>query len=130
MRMAFLQASPTKHDEPDLGKDVVFHRAQPDAADRAEEAHRDNENDRERQGPALVKRRQQQEDKQNAEREDVDRAIAGELLLQRHFRPLGGEARRQAFLREPVDRGQSVTRAGARRQAGRSGPRPETCYTG
>ena len=104
-----------EHDEADLGEDVVLHRAQPDAADRAEQTHRDDQNDRERQRPAFVKRREEKEDEENAERENVDRAVAGEFLLQRHLGPLGGEARGQNFFRETFDGSQRVARAGAGR---------------
>src|SRR5205823_6908620 len=82
-----LTSESDQDDKADLGEDVIFHRAEPDAADRAEQTHWDNENDRERQRPAFVKCRQEQKDEQNAERENVDRAVAGELLLQRDLRP-------------------------------------------
>ena len=44
-----------------------------------------------------------EEDEQHAERENVRRAVAGELLLQRHLRPFVGEACRQSFFRELLD---------------------------
>src|SRR5204862_2577165 len=83
-------------------------------ADRAEQTHWDNENDRERQRPAFVKCRQEQEDEQNAERENVDCAVAGELLLQRDLRPVRRETGGQNLLREAIDGGEGVAGAGAR----------------
>src|SRR5204862_2171954 len=84
-------------------------------ADRAEQTHWDNENDRERQRPAFVKCRQEQEDEQNAERENVDCAVAGELLLQRDLRPVRRETGGQSFFREAIDGREGVARAGAGR---------------
>ena len=104
-----------EHDKADLREDVVLHRAQPDAADRAEQTHRDDEDDRERQRPAFVERREEKEDEENAERENVDRAVAGELLLQRDLGPFRGETRGQSFFRETFNGGERVTRACARR---------------
>src|SRR5207302_7619756 len=48
-----------QHDKTDLSEDVVFHRTQPDTVDRAEQTHRDDQNDRERQRPTFVKGREQ-----------------------------------------------------------------------
>src|SRR4029077_7525762 len=90
-----LASESDQHNEADLGEDVVLHRAQPDAVDRAEQTHRDDENDGERQRPAFVQSGKQEEDEQHAERENVNRAIAGELLLERDLGPFRGEAGRQ-----------------------------------
>ena len=114
-----LAGEPDEHDKADLGEDVVFHRAQPDTADRAEQTHRDDENDRERQRPAFVERREQKKDEQNAERENVNRAVAGELLLERYFGPFGREAGRQNFFRETFDGWRARRRCSRRVRAGR-----------
>ena len=92
-----------KHDEADLGEDVVLHRAQPDAADRAEDAHRHDEDDRQWQRPAFVLRREQEEDEENAERENVDARVAGDLLLEGDLGPFGREARGQILFGQALD---------------------------
>src|SRR5207244_11048498 len=81
-----------QHDKTDLSEDVVFHRTQPDTVTRAEQTNRDDKNDGERQRPTFVKRREQKENEEDAERENVNRAVAGELLLERYLSPLSGEA--------------------------------------
>src|SRR5207244_8147111 len=90
-----LASESDEHNEADLREDVVFHRAEPDTVDRAEQTHRDNENDCEGQRPAFVKGREQKKNEQNTERENENRAIAGELLLQRYLGPFGGNAGRK-----------------------------------
>jgi len=95
-----LTSEPDEHNEPDLREDVVLHRAEPDTVDRAEQTHRDDKNDRERQRPTFVKRREQQENEQNAKRENVNRAVARESLLERYLRPLGREAAGQNLFSE------------------------------
>src|SRR6266446_10108155 len=99
-----------------LSKDVVLHRAQPDTVDRAEQAHRDDENDRERERPAFVKGGEQEKNEQNAERENINRAVAGERLLERDLRPFGGETGGQNLFGETFDRCQRVTGARAGRR--------------
>src|SRR5207302_9119620 len=110
-----LASESDEHNEADLGEDVVLHRAEPDTVDRAEQTHRDNENDCERQRPAFVKGREQKKNEQNAEREDVKRAVAREFLLQRDFRPFSREAGGQNLLRETVNGCERVASARTRR---------------
>src|SRR6266436_1680728 len=86
-----LTSQPNKHNKADLREDVVLHRTQPDTVDRTEQTHGDDENDCEWQRPALVKRREQQKNEQNAKRENVNRAVACELLLQCDLCPFGRE---------------------------------------
>ncbi len=116
-----------QHDEADLREDVVLHRAQPNAADRAEQAHRHDENDGERQRPALVKRGEHQEDEEHAERENVDRAVAGEFLLQRDLRPFGRETAWAEFPSRDVRPPRARRPCSRPARAGRSDPPPETC---
>src|SRR5437899_7606344 len=111
-----LTSQPNKHNEADLRKDVVLHRTQPDTVDRAEQAHGDNQNDCEWQRPALVKRREQKKNEQNAKRENVNRAVAGEFLLQRNLRPFCRETGRQNLFRETVNGCERVATARARRR--------------
>ena len=87
-----LAGKPNEHNETDLREDIILHRAQPDTVDRAEQTHWDDENDGEWQRPAFVKRREQKKNEQDAEREDVNRTVAGEPLLQGYLRPLSREA--------------------------------------
>ena len=69
IRMAFLAARPIKHDQADLGEDVVVHLHQPDPRDRRQQAHGDDQNDRQRQRPAFILRRQHQEHEDHRQRE-------------------------------------------------------------
>src|SRR6266481_9750994 len=109
-----LTSQPNKHNKADLREDVVLHRTQPDTVDRTEQTHGDDENDCEWQRPALVKRREQQKNEQNAKRENVNRAVACELLLQCDFCPLGREAGRQNLFSETFNSGKRLATAGAR----------------
>src|SRR5204862_1940926 len=86
-----LTGESNQHNEPDLGKDVVLHRTQPNTVDRAEETHGNDQNDCEWQRPTLIKRGEQQKNEQNAKRENVNRAVACELLLQCDLCPFGRE---------------------------------------
>jgi hypothetical protein len=58
-----------QHDQADLGEDVVVAAGQPHAGDRGQQAHRHDQDHRQRQGPAFVLRRQHQEHQQHAQRE-------------------------------------------------------------
>src|SRR6266436_6211935 len=109
-----LTSEPDEHNEPDLREDIVLHRAEPDTVDRAEQTHRDDKNDRERQRPAFVKRREQQENEQNAKRENENRAVAREFLLERYLRPLSREAGRQNLFSETFNGGKRLAAARAR----------------
>src|SRR4026207_2113192 len=59
-----------QHDEADLGEDVVVHVPQPHASDGAEQTHRHNQNDGERQTPAFVLGGEREKHEQHAEREN------------------------------------------------------------
>src|SRR6266404_8081444 len=104
----------SEHNDPDLREDVVLHGAEPDTVDRTEETHGDDQNDCERQRPAFVKRREQEENEQNAKWENVNRAIACELLLERDLRPLSREAGGQNLFGETFNGGERVATACAR----------------
>src|SRR5712671_2894000 len=108
-----LTSEPNEHNEPDLREDVVLHRAEPDTVDRTEQTHRDDQNDCKGQRPTFVKRREQQENKQNAKRENVNRAVARKFLLERYLRPLGREAGGQNLFGEPFDGGERLATARA-----------------
>src|SRR5205823_1243005 len=111
-----LTGKPDENDKADLCEDVVLHRAQPDTVDRTEQTHRNDQNDCEGQRPALVERREQQENEQNAKRENVNRAVAREFLLKRYLRPLSREAGGQNLFGEPFNGRERVATARARRR--------------
>ena len=64
--------------------------AEPDAGDGKEQAHRYDENDRQRQAEAFVLRGQHQEHKQDAQRININRRVAGEDALVAQLRPFRG----------------------------------------
>ncbi len=65
-----------QHEEADLREDVVVAAGQPDAGDRGQQRHRHDQDDAERQRPALVLRRQHDVDQQHAQREDQQHRVA------------------------------------------------------
>src|SRR5262249_12439064 len=72
---SILAGEADQNDKTDLGENVVVQgrrpeAAEPNAADGAEEAHRNNQDDGQGQGPAFVLGGEGQENKQNAERKD------------------------------------------------------------
>src|SRR5438445_10456695 len=84
-----LTSESDEHNEADLREDVVLHRAEPDTVDRAEQTHRDNENDCERQRRAFAKGREPKNNEPHTESENENRASAGELLMARYLGPFG-----------------------------------------
>ena len=70
-----------QHKEADLCEDVVVPLADPDAADRGEQAHGHNQDHARGRKQALVFRCQNQVDKEDADREDNQGGIAGQDLL-------------------------------------------------
>ena len=67
--------------------------------ERRQHASRHHEHDRQRQRPALVLRRQHQEDQHDAEREDVDGGVAGRPLLEGDVRSIRSSCPRAASSR-------------------------------
>ncbi len=90
-----LGGQPDQHDQPDLGQDVVVASHEIHAQDGGEQAHGDDQDDRQRHHQALIVRREQQEDKEHGEREDHRRRVPGAFLLERELRPLIRESLRQ-----------------------------------
>ncbi len=78
-----------------MREDVVVEPRDPEAGNRRQQAHRHDEDDRERQRPALILRRQHEKHEHGAEHEDGGRRVAGENLLQRQLRPFEVHARRE-----------------------------------
>ena len=68
-----LRGQPDQHDEADLRQDVDVHPAHDQARHRGEQAHRHDQDDRERQRPALVLRREHEEDEEHRGAEDQQR---------------------------------------------------------
>ena len=90
-----LAGQPDQHEQADLSEDVVVAAREPHAGDRREQAHRHDQDDRERQEQAFILRRQHQEDEQHAEREDKQRRVAGQDLLVGQIGPFVAHALRQ-----------------------------------
>ena len=84
--MAFFAAKPDEHDEADLREDVVVHALDHDAGDRGEDAHRHDQDDRDRQRPAFVLRRQHEEDESTHSGKMKAAPVARQFLLERPFR--------------------------------------------
>ena len=82
----------------------------------AEEAKRQDEQYGERNRPALIQRRQAEEDGEQGEGIDVELLVAGALLFEREAGPFDGKARRQ-FGGEVLHGVHRITRAFARRGA-------------
>ena len=126
MRMAFLAARPTSTTKPTCTKMFTSmpYRARPHQ--RAEQAHRHDEDHRPRQRPALVQARQHEEDQHHPHREGAEGVVPqvaellelARLLLQvAHLGPLGGHVARQV-LAQPLHGRQGVAHAGpGQRQA-------------
>ena len=70
-----------QHDEADLGEDVHVHGPEQEPGHRGEQAHGHDEDDGERQSPALILGREQEEHEHDRGHEHEDGGVAGELLL-------------------------------------------------
>ena len=89
-----------QHHEADLGQDVdvLAHDAHADGG--REQAHRHDQDHRERQRPAAILRRQHQIDEQHTDREHIEAGIATRHLLIGQIGPFEGKAARQCFVGE------------------------------
>ena len=85
-------------------------------------AHRHDQDHHERQCEALVLGREHEEREQHAQREDPDRRVAGDQLLERELRPVERQAVRQLLPSELLERGLRLAgrepRCGAARDLG------------
>ena len=99
-------------DQPDLEVHVVGVRAQQRRQQHAEHAQRHHQNDRQRNGPALVERSQAQKHRQDREGIQNHRLRARQLFFTRLPGPLEAETGRQ-FRREILHLGHGDARAGA-----------------
>src|ERR1700677_4130775 len=84
-------------DKSDLGENIVVHSAGPDAQNGKKQAHGDNQDDGQGERPAFVERRQCQEDKEDAQREDEDGGVALQNFLVGQFRPFKADGGREFF---------------------------------
>ena len=100
--MAFLAASPIVVEQPDLEIDVVGLAEQQRREQRAEDADRHREHDRERDRPAFVERGEAQEDDEYRERIERGGLAARQTLLRGKSGPLVRVAGRQ-LLHQIVD---------------------------
>ena len=117
-----------QHQEADLRENVDVHLGDHDADDRAQQAHRHDEDDRQRQRPAFVLGRQHQEHQHDRQQEDPHRRVAGLQLQQRQLGPLG--AHRSAAIRSSAAVFQMRDRlagTGIRPGVGVDGGRRDTC---
>ena len=94
IRMAFLAAKPDQHDEADLRQDVDVHAAQQQPADRGQQAHRHDQDHRQRQRPAFVLRREQQEHEHHRGAEDEDGRCCPPASPGRRARSIRSRSRR------------------------------------
>src|SRR5258708_102289 len=87
-----------QHYEPDTREYVDIHLGNADARNRAEQAHRHDQDDSQGQRPALVLRGQHQEYHDHGAAKDDHGGIAGQQFEVRHVRPLVGHILRQLFI--------------------------------
>src|SRR5262249_18266086 len=78
-----------------LGQDVDRHAAREQAGDGGEQAHRQDQDDRERQLPAFVLRDEDEKDEERGGAEDEERGRAAQLLLESEGGPLERNALRK-----------------------------------
>ena len=88
IRIAFLHARPTSTIRPICVKMLLSLPLSHTPTMANKQAHRHDEDDRERQPEAFVLRRQHEKDEQDAERINIDRRVAGEDSLDRSVRSI------------------------------------------
>ena len=84
-----------QHHQADLHEDVDVAVREQHAGDGTEQAQRHDQDDRQRQRPAFVQRRQGQEDADHGQGEDVHRRVARPDLHEHQLRPLRLHGERQ-----------------------------------
>src|SRR5947207_1164499 len=111
-----LRGQPDQRDEADLRDEVVVQAPQPGAEEREGQAHRCDQDDRERQRPALVLGGMDEEYEEDAERKDEDRGVARELRLVGDVGPFDLHPGREHLRRQPLHGRQGRALAPARRR--------------
>ena len=123
IRIAFLAASPTSTTNPTCARMLTSMPAEQEAGDRGQQAHRHDQDHRERQRPALVLGRQQQEDEDDRGAEDEQRRCCRRASPGRRARSTRSRSRRAASRRRAAPSRPAPSRSSSR--AGwRPGPRP------
>ena len=96
-----LRGEPDGGEQPDLEVDVVREPAEERRRHRADDAERHDQHHRDRDGPALVQRREAEEDDEQRDGVQRRRVLAGEPLLEREPGPVEPDARPGAASRAP-----------------------------
>ena len=112
-----LAGQPDQHHQADLREDIVVAAGQPDAGQRGQDAHRDDQDHRQRQRQAFVLGSQHQEHQQHADREYPDAGIPRQYFLVGQVGPFEPDARRQRACRDPFGSGLGLRRRIAGRRA-------------
>ena len=124
IRMAFLVTMPVSRMTPSSEMRLSVRPVSQQAAEGADEGHRQREHDRERSHPALVQRDQQHVDQDDRELQRPTELVEGIALLLRAAAELEGVAGREDHVR--AQRGLDVVADVAGGPAGRVGPRCST----
>src|SRR6266446_7261902 len=96
-----LRRKTNQHDEADLGEDVVILSPQEHAGDRGDEAHRHDEDHRQRQGQALILSGQNQKYENHRQHEGKDRSIARPKRLGGGIEVVAGHAVGPGYVADP-----------------------------
>ncbi|MOA35778.1 hypothetical protein D3C78_1572550 [compost metagenome] len=100
-----------------MHKDVVVTAGHPDANNGAQQTHRHNQQDGQRQQPAVVLSGKDEIGQKHTQREDEQRRIPGQLLLVGKVGPFKSHAFRQHFFRQTLHHGYRLTRTDAGHRA-------------
>src|SRR5256714_620665 len=103
-------------DEADLRDEVVVHATEPRAEERERQTHRRDQDDGQRQRPALILGGMDEKDEEHAKRKDEDRGVAGELRLIGEVRPFDLHPGREHPGGETLHRRRRRAQAAARRR--------------
>ena len=104
IRMAFLQARPISTNRPIWVKILLSPPVSQTPVMADEQAHRHDQDDRQRQEQAFILGGQHQEDQQHADRKHQQRRVAGQDLLIGQIRPFEAHALGQGFVQDFGDR--------------------------
>src|SRR6516164_7899523 len=105
-----------ENDEADLRQDVDGHAPREQACNGGEQAHRHDQDNRQRQLPAFVLRDEDEEDEEGGRAEDQESWRASLLLLESEVSPLKGNALRKNLVGKFLHATQCRTSGDARRR--------------
>ena len=97
-----------QHDESDLNEDVDIQVRDPESGNRAQQAHRNDQQDRHRHRPAFVLCGENQEDQDDRANKCVECRAPFQQLQVRQFRPFVCHRTGQLGIGGPLDRGNHV----------------------